>query len=60
MPLLSLGKKPTLTFLIRACNVLTVPGGLSKQTVPDPECGTTLEHEGGCNVCRVCGYSKCL
>jgi ribonucleoside-diphosphate reductase alpha chain len=25
-----------------------------------PECGTTLEHEGGCNVCRVCGYSKCL
>jgi ribonucleoside-diphosphate reductase alpha chain len=25
-----------------------------------PECGTTMEHEGGCNVCRVCGYSKCL
>jgi len=25
-----------------------------------PECGATLEHEGGCNVCRVCGYSKCL
>ncbi len=25
-----------------------------------PECGSTLEHEGGCNICRVCGYSKCL
>jgi ribonucleoside-diphosphate reductase alpha chain len=25
-----------------------------------PECGSTLEHEGGCNVCRVCGYSKCM
>ncbi len=25
-----------------------------------PECGSTLEHEGECNICRVCGYSKCL
>ncbi len=25
-----------------------------------PECGSTLEHEGGCNMCRICGYSKCL
>ncbi|MEI7640629.1 MAG: vitamin B12-dependent ribonucleotide reductase [bacterium] len=25
-----------------------------------PECGATLEHEGGCNVCKICGYSKCL
>ena len=24
-----------------------------------PECGSTLEHEGGCVVCRSCGYSKC-
>jgi ribonucleoside-diphosphate reductase alpha chain len=24
-----------------------------------PECGEALEHEGGCNVCRSCGYSKC-
>ena len=23
-----------------------------------PECGSLLEHEGGCNVCRSCGYSK--
>lgn len=24
-----------------------------------PECGSELEHEGGCNVCRSCGYSHC-
>ena len=24
-----------------------------------PECASALEHEGGCVVCRSCGYSKC-
>jgi len=24
-----------------------------------PECGAKVEHEGGCVVCRACGYSKC-
>lgn len=24
-----------------------------------PECASSLEHEGGCTVCRACGYSKC-
>ena len=24
-----------------------------------PECGKVVEHEGGCVVCRDCGYSKC-
>jgi ribonucleoside-diphosphate reductase alpha chain len=24
-----------------------------------PECGAKLEHEGGCVMCRACGYSKC-
>jgi len=24
-----------------------------------PECGSVLEHESGCHVCRACGYSKC-
>ena len=24
-----------------------------------PECGAVLEYEGGCVVCRSCGYSKC-
>ena len=24
-----------------------------------PDCGGIVEHEGGCSVCRVCGYSEC-
>jgi ribonucleoside-diphosphate reductase alpha chain len=24
-----------------------------------PECGSELEHESGCAVCRSCGYSRC-
>jgi ribonucleoside-diphosphate reductase alpha chain len=24
-----------------------------------PDCGGVIEHEGGCVVCRVCGFSKC-
>lgn len=24
-----------------------------------PECGSTVEHEGGCVICRSCGFSKC-
>jgi ribonucleoside-diphosphate reductase alpha chain len=24
-----------------------------------PDCGGTVEHEGGCWVCRACGYSEC-
>jgi ribonucleoside-diphosphate reductase alpha chain len=24
-----------------------------------PDCGSALEHEGGCRVCRSCGFSKC-
>ncbi|OPL16247.1 MAG: ribonucleotide-diphosphate reductase subunit alpha [delta proteobacterium MLS_D] len=24
-----------------------------------PDCGGILEHEGGCAVCRICGYSEC-
>lgn len=24
-----------------------------------PECGAAVEHEGGCVMCRNCGYSKC-
>ncbi|MTI69705.1 MAG: vitamin B12-dependent ribonucleotide reductase [Firmicutes bacterium] len=24
-----------------------------------PECGNKVEHEGGCMICRSCGYSKC-
>jgi ribonucleoside-diphosphate reductase alpha chain len=24
-----------------------------------PECGGIMEHEGGCSVCKLCGFSKC-
>lgn len=24
-----------------------------------PECGEPLEHEGGCDICKNCGWSKC-
>jgi ribonucleoside-diphosphate reductase alpha chain len=24
-----------------------------------PECGGTVEHEGGCAVCHNCGFTKC-
>jgi len=24
-----------------------------------PECGGIMEHEGGCSVCKSCGFSKC-
>ncbi len=25
-----------------------------------PDCGSVVEHEGGCMVCRVCGFSRCM
>ncbi|NLO83057.1 MAG: TSCPD domain-containing protein [Clostridiales bacterium] len=34
-------------------------GNPGKNTVACPECGFKMEHEGGCVVCRSCGYSKC-
>lgn len=24
-----------------------------------PDCGGAIEHEGGCTICRSCGYSRC-
>ncbi len=33
---------------------------MSTLTGPEcPECGNTMETEGGCSVCRYCGYSHC-
>lgn len=31
-----------------------------EQTVNCPECGEPLVFEGGCNICKSCGWSKCL
>jgi len=41
----------------RGDNPIDVKSGFSKGACPD--CGGILEHEGGCFVCRVCGYSEC-
>ena len=30
-----------------------------RPTSPCPECAGAVEHEGGCMICRTCGYSKC-
>jgi len=40
------------------------PAPVAKEDVPGrmhfcPECGAKLEHEGGCVMCRQCGYGKC-
>ena len=37
----------------------TVQETASKAIKDCPECGSALEHEGGCVICRNCGYSKC-
>ena len=29
------------------------------RTASCPECGSPIEHESGCVVCRNCGFSKC-
>ena len=31
----------------------------SKAKNPCPECGEELTFEGGCNICKNCGYTKC-
>ncbi len=45
-------------------NVPSESGGLPRGSADKafqfcPECGSAVEHEGGCVVCRNCGYSKC-
>lgn len=40
---------------IETKTVLSIPG----KTKYCPECGKPVQHEGGCVICRDCGYSKC-
>lgn len=28
-------------------------------TTPCPECGEPMEHQGGCDICKSCGYTHC-
>ena len=40
-----------------AVGQLAMPIAVAQGACPD--CGGAIEHEGGCVVCRSCGYSKC-
>ncbi|GHU73060.1 ribonucleotide-diphosphate reductase subunit alpha [Clostridia bacterium] len=45
---------------ISNCSLCGHPHDCVKKKKGDcPECGSALEREGGCVVCRACGYSKC-
>lgn len=51
------------------CSYSTVAFGETSATIDEsldwstikycPECGSTVQHEGGCMICRNCGFSKC-
>ncbi|MCL2084452.1 MAG: vitamin B12-dependent ribonucleotide reductase [Oscillospiraceae bacterium] len=48
--------------MLKSAGGVSVPasGPASPETEPlCPECGHTVTHEGGCVICRGCGYSKC-
>ncbi len=45
---------------LRAASVAVNDGGLLFLRGACPECQGALEHEGGCAVCRNCGYSDCM
>ena len=42
-----------------ACSLEDGPNGEAMRNGECPECGARMEHEGGCVVCRSCGYSRC-
>ena len=45
---------------LRKMNGEEAPEGQTpKNGAKCPECASVMEHEGGCVVCRACGYSKC-
>lgn len=35
------------------------PKAVTKEKILCPECGEPLVFEGGCNICKSCGWSKC-
>ncbi|MBQ9832912.1 MAG: vitamin B12-dependent ribonucleotide reductase [Clostridia bacterium] len=42
--------------------IVQIPGKYEKEKGKSsicPECGSSVEHESGCMICRSCGYSKC-
>jgi len=56
------GSKPALPAPEKRTPVRTEekkPGPVADTMHFCPECGAKLEHEGGCVICRSCGFSKC-
>ncbi len=54
------GKAPeTFTPQPKPVPALEEPAPEDKGNRTCPECGAKVEHEGGCVICRHCGYSKC-
>ena len=39
--------------------VIKVKGKQNKTEAKCPECGAPLIHEGGCDICKECGYTHC-
>lgn len=59
-----LGKWPPLPGVVAKARPVPVPEAKSADESTGkmhfcPECGTKLQHEGGCVICVQCGYSKC-
>ena len=36
-----------------------ISAGFADEMGACPDCGSAIEHEGGCIVCRSCGFSRC-
>ena len=41
------------------CNVVEEKKNINNISIKCPECGHALAFEGGCNICKNCGWSKC-
>ena len=51
--------QPTTSVAAEKAEPGPVSPAMAKHMKYCPECGSLLEHEGGCVACRSCGYSKC-
>lgn len=45
---------------IKSVKKIQPRNNITNNAVKCPSCGETLVFEGGCNVCKACGWSKCL
>ncbi|WP_066452634.1 vitamin B12-dependent ribonucleotide reductase [Anaerotruncus rubiinfantis] len=52
-------QKPASSAILEPKKAPEQPVIVTKHSKFCPDCGSELEHEGGCVSCRSCGYSKC-